>query len=157
MTLDVHHPSPADVPPLGEGLGARRCRQRASERDKSQRFHDDVFRGCSPFAFDSPARRLVISKITPSHFLLGEAQKVLMQINCEAADPDGSVAVPLSASGQKRALLRLSGKSAVAPGTDITRWARHVRFVPGPDSCVASNLMTIRALHRRERAPLVAS
>jgi hypothetical protein len=94
MTLDVHHPSSADVHPLGEGLGARRCRLRASERDKSQRFHDDVFRGCSPFAFDSPARRLAISKITPNHFLLGEAQKVLMQINCEAADPDGSVAVP---------------------------------------------------------------
>ncbi len=38
MTLDVHHPSPADVDPLGEGLSARRCRQRASERDKSQQF-----------------------------------------------------------------------------------------------------------------------
>src|SRR5437763_7119472 len=36
MTLDVHHPSPADVDPLGEGLSARRCRQRASERDKSK-------------------------------------------------------------------------------------------------------------------------
>src|SRR6266481_3239214 len=57
MTLDVHHPSSAD---------------------------------------------LAISKITPSHFLLGEAQKVLMQINCEAADPDGSVAVPLSANGMVR-------------------------------------------------------
>src|SRR5260370_42232977 len=101
MTLDVHHSSSADVHPLGEGLGARRCRQRASERDKSQRFHDDVFHGCSPFAFDSPARRPAISKITPSHFLLGEAQKVLMQINCEAVDPDGSVAVPLSANGVK--------------------------------------------------------
>jgi hypothetical protein len=56
MTLDVHHPSPADVDPLGEGLSARRCRQRASERDKSQQFHDDVFHGCSPFAFNSPAR-----------------------------------------------------------------------------------------------------
>jgi hypothetical protein len=26
MTLDVHHPAPADVDPLGEGLGARRGR-----------------------------------------------------------------------------------------------------------------------------------
>src|SRR5262249_20706243 len=43
MTLDVHHPSPADVDPLGEGLSARRCRQRASEHDKSQQFHNDVF------------------------------------------------------------------------------------------------------------------
>jgi len=51
MTLDVHHPSPADVDPLGEGLSARHCRQRASERDKNRRFHDDVFHGCSPFAF----------------------------------------------------------------------------------------------------------
>ena len=36
MTLDVHHPSSADVHPLGEGLGARRCRQRASERDMTR-------------------------------------------------------------------------------------------------------------------------
>jgi len=47
MTLDVHHPSAADVDPFGEGLSARRCRQRASERDKSQQFHDDVFHGYS--------------------------------------------------------------------------------------------------------------
>jgi hypothetical protein len=38
-------------------------------------------------------------KSRPVIFYLGEAQKVLMQINCEAADPDGSVAVPLSTSG----------------------------------------------------------
>src|SRR6516164_4346406 len=38
MTLDVHHPSPADVDPLGEGLSARHCRQRASERDKNRDF-----------------------------------------------------------------------------------------------------------------------
>src|SRR6478672_7674521 len=56
MTLDVHHPSPTDVDPLGEGLSARRCRQRASEGDKNQQFHEDVFHGCSPFAFNSPAR-----------------------------------------------------------------------------------------------------
>src|SRR6516164_5784539 len=74
MTIDVHHPSPADVDPLGEGLSARRCRQRASQHDKSQRFHDDVFHGCSPFAFNSPARCPATSKITPSHFLLAEAQ-----------------------------------------------------------------------------------
>src|SRR5215467_10046103 len=80
-----NHPSPADVDPLGEGLSARRCRQRASERDKSHRFHDDVFHGCSPFAFNSLAPCPATSKITPSHFLLGEAQK---QINCEAADPE---------------------------------------------------------------------
>ena len=43
MTLDIHHSSPADIDPLGEGLSARRCCQRASERDKSQRFQDDVF------------------------------------------------------------------------------------------------------------------
>src|SRR5215471_3279239 len=85
MTLDVHYPSPADVDPLGEGLSARRCRQRASERDKSHRFHHDVFHGCSPFAFNSPAPCPATSKITPSHFLLGEAQK---QINCEAPDPE---------------------------------------------------------------------
>src|SRR5258708_28666968 len=115
MTLDVHHSSSADVHPLGEGLGARRCRQRASERDKSQRFEDDVFHGCSLFAFDSPARRPAISKITPSHLLLGEAQKVLMQINCEAADPDGSVAVPLSTSGQKRKSRPCSGMSVLPP------------------------------------------
>jgi hypothetical protein len=76
MTLDVHHPSPADVDPLGEGLSARRCRQQASQRDKSQRFHDDVFHGCSPFAFNSPARCPATSKITLSHFLFGEAQVV---------------------------------------------------------------------------------
>jgi hypothetical protein len=56
MTFDVHHASPADVDPLGEGLTARRCRQQASEGDKSQQFHDDVFHGCSPFAFNSPGK-----------------------------------------------------------------------------------------------------
>src|SRR5258706_16280867 len=135
MTLDVHHPSPADVPPLGEGLGARRCRQRASERDKSQRFHDDVFRGCSPFAFDSPARRLAISKITPCHFLLGEAQKVLMQINCEAADPDGSVAVPLSASGHslpKRDVRATSAFHLIA-----TTWQTRRHVAPHPEMLVS--------------------
>src|SRR6476620_11957592 len=44
MTLDVHHPSLADVDPLGKGLSVHRCRQRASEHDKGQQFHDDVFR-----------------------------------------------------------------------------------------------------------------
>src|SRR6516164_7106676 len=34
---------------------------------------------------NSPARCPATSKITPSNFLLGEAQK---QINCEAADPE---------------------------------------------------------------------
>jgi hypothetical protein len=76
MTLDVHHPSPTDVDPLGEGLSARRCRQRASERYKSQQLHDDVFHGCPPFAFNSPARCLATSTNAPSHFLLGEAQEL---------------------------------------------------------------------------------
>src|SRR5262249_31376960 len=43
MTLDVHHPSPTNVDPLGEGFSAGRDTQRADERDKSQRLHDDVF------------------------------------------------------------------------------------------------------------------
>src|SRR6266851_5865174 len=42
MTLDLHHPSPADVDPLGEGLGAHARRQRASERDKSHFFFNDT-------------------------------------------------------------------------------------------------------------------
>src|ERR1043165_605789 len=54
ITLDVHHPSPADVHPLGEGLTARHCRQRAGKRNESQQFHDEVFHGCLPFAFQRP-------------------------------------------------------------------------------------------------------
>src|SRR6266508_1155919 len=84
MTLDVHHPSPADVDPLGEGLSARRCHQRASERDKSQQFHDDVFHGCSPFAFNSPARCPATSTNHTQSFSIGRGAETLMQINCES-------------------------------------------------------------------------
>src|SRR5215831_12901326 len=99
MTLDVHHSSTADVDPLGEGLSARRCRQRASERDKSQRFHDDVSHGCSPFAFNSPARCQATSKITSSHFLFGQAQcKSIVKPPILTV----RVAVPLSANGMVR-------------------------------------------------------
>ena len=80
MTLDVHHPAPAHVDPFGEGLSARLCRQQASERDKSQQFHDDVFHGCSPFAFNSSAHAWQLPQITPSHFLLGRGAETLMQI-----------------------------------------------------------------------------
>jgi hypothetical protein len=75
MTLDVHHPSPADVDPLGEGLSARRCRRQASESDKSQHFYNDVFHG----RLSSSIRVLdakQFPQITPSHSLLGEAQKL---------------------------------------------------------------------------------
>src|SRR5215470_6459396 len=100
MTLDVHHPSPADVDLLGEGLSARRCSQRASERDKSQQFHDDVFHGRSPFASHPPARCPANPEITPTHFLLGEAQKVRRKSTARAVDPTSSV----SALGQKQTL-----------------------------------------------------
>src|SRR5215472_5971492 len=96
MTLDVHHPSPADVDPLGEGLSARRCRQRASEHDKSQQFHDDVFHGCSSFAYHLLDVRQ-LPQITPSHFLLGEAQ-LDAKSTVRAVDPNSSVAVPISTS-----------------------------------------------------------
>src|SRR5258705_12529879 len=95
MTLDVHHPPPASVDPLGEGFSARHCRQRASERDKSQQFHDDVFHGCSPFAFNSPAR----CPATSTNHTIGRGAETLMQINCGAVDPNGSAAVPISANG----------------------------------------------------------
>ena len=68
--------SPADVDRLGEGLSAR-CRKRASERDKSQQFHDDVFHGCSPFALQFICSMSGnFHQITPNDFLLGEAQKL---------------------------------------------------------------------------------
>ena len=41
---------------LAKGLSARIFSQRASERNKSQQFHDDVFHGCSPFGFNSPSK-----------------------------------------------------------------------------------------------------
>ena len=88
MTLDVHHPSRADVDPLGEGLSARRCRERASECDKSQQFHYDVFDGGQT---NAPPRRIMkfhelslalaashqtaakagvaLMKVTPSHWV----------------------------------------------------------------------------------------
>src|SRR5262249_35933779 len=84
MTLDVHPPPPADVDPLGEGLSARRCRQQASERDKSQQFHDDVFHGCSPFAFNSPARRPATSTNHTQSFAIGRGAETLMQSNGES-------------------------------------------------------------------------
>jgi hypothetical protein len=68
MTLDVHHPSAADVDPFGEGLSLRRCRQQASERDETQQFHGDVFHRHSPFAFDSPARCPDNQQISPVIF-----------------------------------------------------------------------------------------
>src|SRR5215471_15888545 len=112
MTLDVHHPSPADVDPLGEGLSARRCRQRASECDKSQRFHDDVFHGCSPFAFNSPARCPATSKITPSYFLLVEAQNFdLYQL-------------------REPPILTVRASSDVRLGSKVSDRANAFRFVP---------------------------
>jgi hypothetical protein len=77
MTLDVHHPSPANVNSLGEGLSARRCRQRASERDKGQQFHDDVFHGCFAFRLQFTCSMSGnFQNHTQSFFLLGEAQKL---------------------------------------------------------------------------------
>src|SRR6516162_6356564 len=97
MTLDVHHPSPAYVDPLGEGLSARRCRRRASDRDKSHQFHDDVFHGCclSPSIHLLDVRQL--PQISPSHFLLGEAQELWCKSTVRAADSNRSVAVAMSA------------------------------------------------------------
>src|SRR5262249_11498212 len=97
MTLDVHHPSPADVDPIGEGLSARRCRQRARERDKSQQFHDEVFHGCSPFAFKSLLCRLwVIS----GHCCGGPR----VSFTAESGPHRTSSACPLSAKNRKRPL-----------------------------------------------------
>src|SRR5262249_53217731 len=105
MTLDVHHPSPADVDPFGEGVSARSCRQRANESDKSQQFHDDVFHGCSLFAFTSPARCPAPSTNHTQLFSIPRGAKTLMQINCESRRSQSSVAVPVSA-------LVISGNSA---------------------------------------------
>jgi hypothetical protein len=77
MTLDVHHSSPADFDPLGDGPSARRCRQRASERNKSQQFHDDWFQ---LFAFRLQLTAPMFGNFQKSHpvshFPLGEVQKL---------------------------------------------------------------------------------
>jgi hypothetical protein len=87
MTFDVHHPSLADVDPLGEGLSARRCRQRASERDKSQRFHDDVFHCRSPFAFNLPARCPATTKNHTRSFSIGQCDGNHRQCNLGHQQP----------------------------------------------------------------------
>src|SRR5215475_303052 len=78
MTLDVHHPSSADVDPLGDGLSDRRCRRRTSEGDEDQKFHD-VFHGYSPsiHLVRCPAK----STNRIRSFLIGKASESLMQIN----------------------------------------------------------------------------
>jgi hypothetical protein len=76
MTFDVHLPCPADVDPLFEGLSVRRRRQRASERDKRQQFHDDVFHGRSPLASIPLLDVRRLPQTTPSHFLLSGVQKL---------------------------------------------------------------------------------
>src|SRR6185437_11515262 len=101
MTLDVHHPSPADVAPLGEGLSARRCRQRVTERDKSQQFHGDVFQGYSPFVFNSSAR---CPENSPA---------------VRAVGPNSSVTVPMFALGQKR--------TSLSPAVITSRCSAEVR------------------------------
>src|SRR5215470_10582169 len=98
MTLDVHHPSPADVDPFGEGVSARSCRQRANESDKSQQFHDDVFHGCSLFRLQLTCSMSGnFHKSHPVIFYCARRAKTLMQINCESRRSQSSVAVPVCA------------------------------------------------------------
>src|SRR5262245_46024233 len=75
-------------PPMSTRLtkaSARAC-QRASEGDKNQQFHEDVFHGCSPFAFNSPARCPATSTNHTHSFSIGRGAETLMQINCEIND-----------------------------------------------------------------------
>src|SRR6516225_4708101 len=134
MTLDVHHPSPADVDPLGEGLSARRCRQRASERDQRQQFHDDVFHGCSPFAFNSPARcpathklRLVIFYWARRTNKSTVKPRILTQFGGSSFVRFGSFAS-----------FRLCPMSGLPPTTTEWRTFENGRNVPFPDSCTAA-------------------
>src|SRR5262249_8901864 len=119
MTLDVHHPSPADVDPFGEGVSARSCRQRANESDKSQQFHDDVFHGCSLFRLQLTCSMSGnFHKSHPVIFYCARRAKTLMQINCESRRSQSSVAVPVS---------------ALPPKPDIRHCELNVRFVPKAD------------------------
>ena len=74
----------ADVDPLGEGLSARLCRQRASECDEASNFTTMCFVvvRLSPSIHLLDVRQL--PQITPSHFLLGRGAETLMQVNCES-------------------------------------------------------------------------
>src|ERR1700741_4490538 len=129
MTLDVHHPSPADVDPLGEGLSARRCRQRGSERDESQQFHDDVFHGCSPSIY-----LLDVSATSTNHtqsFSIGRGAETLMQINCESRrglKVRWQFRYPLWVNSRLQALIKLCPPYFLK--ADIATSPRHVCFVP---------------------------
>src|SRR5262249_10887308 len=98
------------------------------------------FHGCSPFAFDSPARCPATSTNHTQSFSIGRGADTLMQFNVKVVDPNSSVAVPMPALGARRS--STPAIQAQCPlylqqhpniGTAADR-----RLVPAPHSCGAS-------------------